>query len=586
MTFNGQQCLGFEFQKKLPANNALIFPLTEKQLTSWLLTLPMLNVMEASERLERYLLHINQITLPDKQRLMLLEGLRPTIDVLMGIFVKDFRGHVIDLSIRGQELYRLVSSLNQAMAEGYKFLLYQRAIKQPNWMTRKQYTLLVVRVLFYLSEQLRLSYLLYATEPFGVWHDMHRCYSYAEKLRLHRNGIKEKLGFERGERITASKIYKRLLLLAMISPISLKSAQLEQVYRGLNPLVDKITIIVPDDSTEFNSAYLINYQSDSGPTNAREPSQLHNKHIWLINNDELIEQLQSWLDGGEYKNSEQGIHLSKELLSYLIFNLKAHPEYVNNRVATEETIKALVGLSQIEKMLTTEEEALLLEQQTDSSERHNQESNSKLWGEKDDHDVWDELQFLAIDDPAVDEPPKEKAEKETSPVSVYSWHVNDKSPNGYGLCCQLDDDDLLSVGELLLLQPDERSEEDSTDAPTKGWQLGTICWMQSEKMSNTVNLGVYILAQHVKKIHVVKLDGHHHESEACLLLDDIGTEMTPSILISRKFANTGDVLLIKSHGELQKVHIDKVVWNSEGFAQFHFHLYNDQDEVKSILSGL
>ncbi|MDH5592286.1 MAG: hypothetical protein OEY48_05495, partial [Gammaproteobacteria bacterium] len=207
--------------------------------------------------------------------------------------------------------------------------------------------------------------------------------------------------------------------------------------------------------------------------------------------------------------------------------------------------------------------------------------HGKLWGEKDDFDVWDELQFLSIDEPAIEEPSKIEPED----MATYNWKVTNKSPGGYGLSCQIDDDDLLSVGELLLLKSEELSSETSNEYDT-GWQLGTICWMQAAEEGKSVNLGVYILARHVKKIHAVKLDGSHLESESCLLLDDITPDVTPSLLMSRSYAKTGDVLLVKSIGEPQKVHLDEAVWNSEGFAQYHFHLYNDQEEIKSLLLGL
>ena len=574
-----QQKLTFEFKEKSAIDGTPILPLTEKQLETWLLNLPMMNVMEAGARLERYLHHLNLIEIPDKLRRSLLDCIKPTINVFMAMFYKGLHGRLIDLTDEGKEIHRLVLSINMGMAEGHMFLLQQLANKEPSWLSRKNFVALTINSLFYLGEQLHLSYLIYAPRPKGVWQAMHRIYLYASQRDLHHIEVVDEEIFQYGA-ITAEKLYKRLILQAMISPNSIKSDQLEQVYQGMMPWLDGVKFIADTNVEAHGLGHYLDVTSDIGPINLQEYKPADHKFNWKIDNTELIAQLEWWLGRGGYSDPKTHVSLSKDLLTYLLLMLKAHFVAKSKRIASVGVLKTIIGLTQILAELKLEEHEEPVDEIALQAVMENT-SGDINWAIKDTSgDVWELSHYTIVDETTTEEPIAPK--KIEQQIDIYPWNIIDTSPRGYRISCQLDDETVMSIGELLLVKP----IDECTDEQQPKWKLATVCWMEVSPQSHEVNMGLHILGNHVQRIHVAKQISETTKFEDCLLIDDTQMVEPASILMSRHYANTGDELLIKAQQNVYKICIDDVVWYSDGFSQFHFHLLSEPEDINKIDSNL
>ncbi|OUR89766.1 hypothetical protein A9Q92_00490 [Methylophaga sp. 42_8_T64] len=580
-----QQKLVFKFKKKAAIDGSPILPLTEKQLETWLLNLPMMNVMDAGVRLERYLHHLNLIDISDKLRFKLLECIKPTIHVFMKLFYKGMHGRLIDLTDEGKDIHRLVLTINKGMAEAYMFLLQQLANKEPGLLSRKKYVELINKSLFYLGAQLHLSYLIYAPQPKGIWKAMHQIYVYALQRKLHHIKMTDKDIYKYGS-VTPEQIYKRLLLQSMISPNSIKSAQLVQVYLGMMPWLDGIKIIADTNVEAHGVGHYIDVMSDIGPVNLQDYKQEDHKFNWKIDNNNLIEQLERWFSEGGYSDPETHVSLSKDLITYLILMLKAHFVAKSKRTASSGILKTIIGLTQTLAELKLEEHEEPVDELALQEVMENTNSDIN-WAIKDTSgDVWELSHYTIVDETTTEEEEPESEpetpKKSEQQIDIFPWNILDTSPRGYRISCQLDEETVMSIGELLLVKP----IDECTDEQQPKWKLATVCWMDVSPQSHEVNMGLHILGQHVQRIHVAKQISEKTKYEDCLLIDDTQLLEPSTLLMSRHYANTGDELLVKAQQKVYKIRIDDVVWYSDGFSQFHFHLLSEPEDSDKIVSNI
>lgn len=160
-------------------------------------------------------------------------------------------------------------------------------------------------------------------------------------------------------------------------------------------------------------------------------------------------------------------------------------------------------------------------------------------------------------------------------IDIYPWNIVDTSPRGYRVAYEVDNKTPLSIGELLLIKPIEEFEVDQSLT----WKLATVCWMEVSLHSHEVNMGLHVIGDTVRRIHVSRQFRGKGSFEDCLLLDASSKTESASILMSRHYANTGDELFIKAQQKVYKICIDDAVWYSDGFTQFHFHLLSMPEDI-------
>jgi len=563
-----QEFLDFDLMEK-SATNGSSLPLSAKQLEDWLTSLPMMDVVKSGKQVEAYLYFLNQAVLTDKLRYSLLEALRPIIKSFSDRFQSGLQNRMVNLSTESQALFRIVAELNKAMADGYLYLLQQQASKKPSWLSRKKYVDLTLKSVFYLGEQLHFCYLLYAPQAKAIWSKLHKLYSYACHHELHDMEVVEQ-DIAEFDSITIARVYKRLLLQAMVSPNSLKCAQLKQIYQLL--ITDLDGIIISKDSDSEAHGYFIDCLSDGGPININELVHKAKDSFWKIDCSNLINQLEVWVKAGGRTFEHQNSVMSVDFLTYLILMLKAHYIDIPERIQSEGKVSVIKGLTNIFAELKIEEleDADKVEKAELSLKPAGslQVGSLNNWEEKDrSGDVWDRVPVF-VTETLTEQQQVQPTLKQKTIVKPTLWSVVDFSPRGYRIKCQFQDEVPLAVGELLLVMV----ANDAQQQQEQHWQLATVCWLNVSAQNGEVNMGIHVLGKDTQGIQVAKKTIAKPVFENCLLLNAKNAEEANSILMSRNFANTGDVLLFKPKQKVYKIRIEEVVWFSEGFAQFHFQL--------------
>jgi|GEM_PF-2241672 len=344
MIFNGQSILSYQLPGLLGTNKVKGIPLTLKQLDNWLSGLPLINVTQLSSQIPQYIHKINRLPISDAQRFLILERLRPTVDYLYDSIIKQIRGRNLYLSLEYRELQSLTRELIMGMAIGYQRLLFNKAKHKPYFFSRSHYRLLAERAMYYLGEQIRVSYMLSMAIPKNIWKDLNESYAFIIHFRLNKGVIIDQIAYPQNNKGSIENLYHRILLLAMISPYSLRHAELDQVYFGLESCLNDIKLT--RKIQEHSHGHIIRIKSDLGPMYVDEirPSE----QTLIIDNSKLLNKLKIWLESDVAPKSAENNGMSTTLLKHLIANLDVVKHRARERLDNNgEHVDVIIGLQNI-----------------------------------------------------------------------------------------------------------------------------------------------------------------------------------------------------------------------------------------------
>ncbi|NOQ93528.1 MAG: hypothetical protein GQ547_02705 [Methylophaga sp.] len=549
MKFDGQAELVYQLPK-LERKASSNVPLTPDNLERWLSDLPILNIKQLSYQLPKYIQELNRIKVSDKHRFNMLEQLRPTVAYIYDALIKRFRGANLSLSSESQEIQWLLNVVISEMAIGYQRLLFNLAKKDSTWLSRKKYTLLAQRAAYYLGERICLSYLLSTVVPDRVWLELNATYSYAQKSNLNTINIKDKFAYFGSKSGSIDCIYKRILLLTLVSPYSLRSAELEQIYYGLLPWLNCIKLI--HVTKQLTNVYVLDFKQDYGPEHQGTIFEGGDKYS--IECTELVNKLNTWLDSGDAPASVNHKGMSKKLLTEITSRLGGIKKRVDERFyGRAGQVDVVVGLQDIDvflghvKSLVDEANDLpIIDDYYDVSIVSEQEELTDEWGELSSF-----LPETTLEDKQEVVPVVESAHHG---IRQHVFDIENESKRGACLSCNYINGSGLYLGELMFMRGFD----------PEIWTLGIIRWMlvQNKKLK----IGLYLFSAQVEQVVV------SHNSSAgdidinALLLGE--SEHGDTVLLPSAEFKVGDELQLDHRGNKADIILGDVVWQSEGFAQF------------------
>ena len=529
-------------------------PLTPRKLEKWLADLPLLNVNQLSYQIPNYIQQLNKVNIADKDRFSMLEKLRPVVAYLYTSLAKRFCRRNLDLSRESQEIQWLTPQLISEMAVGYQRLLANMSMKKVGLMNRSHYTVLVQRTLYYLSEQIRLSYMLSCVPPKGAWLELNSTYAYALEQKLTTNKLKDELAYFE-EKGSIDTLYSRILLLSMVAPYSLRGAELEQVYYGLTSWAELIQVKSKNASEEGN--YAIGFDDDYGPVYYPTLRNIANKHT--IDNSALLRQLKRWQKSGDIPESFDQKGMSEKLLDQLVLALEAQKtESEEQFEGDSEPVEIVMGLLDIDIFLE-HIDALMKDDDINSPIPQVKISESEL-------DVgsidWDTLQYYTptIQPTSARQVSVRKQVKQQDAdvptVRRHKFTVENESKMGACISCNDLHGSGLFIGEMMFIRGYD----------PRIWTLGIVRWMRIS--ANKLYVGLYLLSAQVDSV-LVKKEGTTDElTMNALWMAD--SDHGDTLLLPRAEFRVGNQLQLTHHDEELFVTLGEDVWHSEGFAQFKF----------------
>lgn len=569
MTFNGQIELGYQLPE-LSGSVETDIPLTPSKVEKWVAQLPILNTSQLAQDIPKYIKELNQIELSDKNRFEILEQLRPVVTHLYEALTKQLRGTKLDLSVQSEEIKWLADVLVSEMATGYQHLLFNQALKKAGMLNRKQYVLFSQRVSFYLSERIYLAYLLSNAVPEGVWKDFNSTYIYCRKYKLNTGKVQDKIAYLSPVKSDIDCIYNRVLFLTLVSPYSLRSAELEQIYYGLLPWFNDMKL--SEIRKPMDNEYVVDLKQDKGVEFQRKVQDGNNKY--LVNGDGLVKKLKKWFESGDGQApasaKEKG--MSRNLLAKIIARLDGTSQRSDERLYNPgERVEAIVGLQNIDVFLAYIKLLAKKEKETPTFNAE-LEPQVKEAAQEDDIDNWDTLQFYVENHPArVDPSTKIEAEEEEDSskpeIKHHSFNIKNESRFGVCLSCSYQNGEGLFIGELMLIRGYDLDV----------WTLGIVRGMMVK--DKKLEIGLYLLSAKVDQVTINQENSGSDITVNALWLAE--GEYGDTLLLPTAGYTKGDTLELDHKGESLTVSLGDVVWHSEGFSQFRFGIGGDGDNSSS-----
>jgi hypothetical protein len=161
----------------------------------------------------------------------------------------------VPLSTAAREAALLGDELVAELAASYKLLIVEQARRLFGLASSGRALLPVVRAMQYLARRLTLGYRAYATNPKGVWSELHELHHFASRRALAHRALA-------GESATPLSIYRNALLVAFAEPLQLAQGDVDRVLRYVDRYADLARLAPPAQSRTGAGTFLVKPQRD------------------------------------------------------------------------------------------------------------------------------------------------------------------------------------------------------------------------------------------------------------------------------------------------------------------------------------
>lgn len=225
---------------------------TPSDILQWRNNLEMADLSVTTKKLYQLLTACNQAALLAKDRLEILELLRPTVQFIVQSLSKHYTHQAHALNQEQFTIARLAETLEMGMAYGYKVILEQAGEKTASAEVRNSLApIAIARIFYYFAQILLQGYKIYSPPPAGVWHELHLIYQYLSN-NLH-------------SREDLLNDYKRIILFAGSQPTNFRQHEQEALYRGTEIWAALASLGSKIPNTTGAGYLMIDLQSDRPP---------------------------------------------------------------------------------------------------------------------------------------------------------------------------------------------------------------------------------------------------------------------------------------------------------------------------------
>jgi len=572
------------------------FPTTPRHVKKWLKDLSLVNMGETTRAFYSELKQLNRIDLPAKQRLEVMELIRPTGRIVLDYLGKHLTARSLPLPPKSQKIGQLARAITLELATGYKLILRDVAQKKES-LDVKRLTTATHRALRYLGSAQLLSARVYTSLPNAVWNDINQLYIFAEKNKLAEREIKDDQ-YETINKSSIATVYKQLCLFAISRPESLhlgEAQKLSSFYETAAELTGLGTAPVLDNN---QGVFVVNLLSNEMPhylSMDKLSSSAANRYLELTRlQNELGNQIK-----GQNTNTWQIVNdkatLSFDLARRLIQAWSQSGKRRFGRASSENSITTAIGLNTIYQAIEAdvdtvsgkglaEEKPMELSLQTIPDDQQVVD----YWNEPIDHNdtlagqpanVWDLVSSgKTLSDTFTKNQQHELEKKMTlaRPESWQDWKIINTSAGGYCLLWPSSDPSKAQVGELIGLR-----EKEGTDYE---WRIGTIRWMiYLEKRG--LEIGVSLLAPKTLLIQIDKINNKRMKPglfpAQALMLPGIKTiQQQPTLILPSNLFEPGDDISFTLFGKEMRVILSNKTLFTSTFTQFRYKSFKKNQEHK------
>ena len=441
---------------------------------TWAAELPITNLGETTRCLYMGLVDFNQSRVSPSNRIDIADTLRAPAKIVLKNLQRHLSHRAFPLPKKSQRIFELKQSLLLELAGAYQLAAIDMLTTSS--IIKKPLLKAIYSAMDYMAQVLLQSFMVYAKTRDTLWHDMHHLYLLACENKLENIVVVQ----DKKQFSTISDIYKYVNLLALANPYSLRQGEIEkldQLFRVIFPLV-KIHLNADHIKTELT--YIIHLNSDTHAALVPVSDILNSPTIRVLDLSSLIQKLDKYISTIEdqdtpsdyYFFTDFGISLAKRL----VFHFTRVRNRGFNRYVKNEEISVVTGLVDVVTVI-------------------NDSHKVEVTSDPDDDDyIFAALNYDVAPNGSRIE--KNVPDSDESTVLVQTWHIENSSVGGYGICWRENLPSGARVGEIIAL----KAQGDNDDT----WQVGTIRWLEFVK-GDGLCAGVEFLAPHIIPVEAIQI---------------------------------------------------------------------------------
>lgn len=336
-------------------------PVAIKELTNWLTSTATLKVSDLEQQVKKF----HYVTCTDRQRLELLDWIRP----LLTNTAYSVRAAIDDgkLPLPSHVLENIdgLGRIYATMADLYKATILSLASKVLQ-NSHDSYThsaalhedliLACYGAINFLAEELRAYYEGYRPISEGTWHEIHHIYNYARYII----GISKDTGVDeektRDEFFLIEHVYKRSLLLGLCNPYHFPVSSFGELNRTLNKWAHLCKIDHQSHVAEQTCMFSIDAESDypAVPVLSHSGELATSEQFAVLDTKELVAALNNEIDAmalqafsRQVKDPSDRSLLQIEMYRRLVMNWGKHPVRQDVRHENQGKCESVAGYNEI-----------------------------------------------------------------------------------------------------------------------------------------------------------------------------------------------------------------------------------------------
>jgi len=516
------------------------------EVRAWLASVTQSDAVEAAQQIYRALYTLNRMTLPDAERLVLMELYREPVMLVVSRLQSHFMRLALPLKPRFKQLADFLSQLQMEMAHGYKHLLEALRAEERPWES-DVFLFATERSIRHLGQVLLRAYQVYMPAPAGVWSEIHGLYRYAARYQRHQDGVET--GPEQDH--TIERTYLQVLMLGLCGPYQLPMNECQRVDAFLARWSHKAGILENLEGIDPVGHFLLDLDADHPAVPYPRDIMLHSApHLRAVNAIELarvVHEILSRLRQGEAPSRLNlgfeciGASCGDTLRRMLRFwGLAGRRQFLRRHV--RRSLSLCVGINAIHFFASGQQPFTTIRRQVSAGE-----GKALLAGRQDPESV---LRTVPDAVPV--------------PAEYYridsQWQVRDESAGGFSLLRQGNAGLAVRIGDLLGI-PDNGNRQ---------WRVAVVRWIKSRD-SQHIEAGIEMIAP---SAHPVAIQGEMANATICqaLMLPPVeALHQPPTLVVPPHVALPGkSIEILDDETPARRVRILKVVERTNAFAQVVF----------------
>ena len=533
-----------------------LFDLDGDSVEAWVNRLPRANLSETSKQLYRALDELAKLDCGFKQRLEVLEILRPAVHlILKGLEPRYLKAPIV-LPENIAKVVRLCNLFNTQLEENYR-LAAKDILEHRSWAGRyKQSLALALHTqLSELGQLLLRSYLLYHSEEPDFWQRLHNCYRIAHDNKLLDLRVKDA---DFGS-CTVEQAYLRPMLFVGAHPHQLTQTAQLKLYAALHTLSAKTKILAAEP---LKCCFLFDPDGTEPPI-YRELCDSPDGFLG-IDTSALTHFLSDQITAGPKATT----NLPTRLCEKLADAWSSISDRIEERHEETRQVDLAVGISSAHFFIAEEqtfdvfsrELGLVGSAPGQSVSRSDEDPwasahDTRVRRERDHH----ELSLVDVEVIDYSSPQQKKPLRKSASYRHFLVHTINVSRSGYCIAWPAIEGNQLGNGDVLCLR----------ESHSPCWSVGCIRWIKKQS-EEELHVGIAVLSHAAEPYAAIRIDGHGPAHRALLLGAESVSGKPPCLLLPSNSFEAGAEMELAQPGGRLHVRLKKALQATRHFALYAY----------------